>query len=68
MEQFDKRRLHAASLLTAGLFIVSLASTVLAQSKPSKWERSIKAFEAVDKKKKPQLGSLLFIGSSSIRR
>ena len=67
MEQFDKRRLHAGSLLTAGLFIISLASTTLAQSKPNKWERSIKAFEALDKKKKPQLGSLLFIGSSSIR-
>ncbi len=67
MAQFDKERLLTASLLTTGLFIISLASTALAQTKPRKWESSIKAFEAVDKKKKPQLGNVLFIGSSSIR-
>ena len=54
-------------LFIAGIFIISLASAASAQTNPRKWESSIKAFETADKKKKPQTGSVLFIGSSSIR-
>lgn len=49
--------------LTAAL----LLTPVLADEKPSKWEKDIAAFEAKDRSNPPVKGGIVFIGSSSIR-
>lgn len=67
MKQFGKERLHLAGIIISGLFIVSSATPAFAQAKSIKWEKSIAAFEAADKKKMPKEDGVLFIGSSSIR-
>ena len=64
--QFCKRHFIKSLMIITGLLISSWPST-LAQNKPRKWERSIKAYENGDKQKMPELGGVLFIGSSSIR-
>lgn len=51
--------------LVALLAVVSLAVPVF--SAPDKWEKEIAAFEKADAAKPPAKGSILFIGSSSIR-
>ena len=67
MKQFGKERLHLAGIIISGLFIVSSATPAFAQAKSIKWEKSIAAYEAADKKKMPKEDGVLFIGSSSIR-
>lgn len=43
------------------------AVSVVGEEKESRWEKDIKKFEAADKKNPPEKGSVLFLGSSSIR-
>ena len=42
-------------------------SKSLTAAEPSRWEKSIRAFEQQDRKMPPAQGALLFVGSSSIR-
>lgn len=44
-----------------------LLTPVLADEKPSKWEKDIAAFEAKDRENPPAKGGIVFVGSSSIR-
>lgn len=41
--------------------------SVVGEEKESRWEKDIQKFEAADKKNPPEKGSVLFLGSSSIR-
>lgn len=56
--------------LVFGLAWSTLTGSATAQEKPSgpqRWEAAIAAFEAKDKSNPPKPGSVLFLGSSSIR-
>src|SRR5690242_13401592 len=48
------------------LFLAAVTAPLLAD--PAKWEKEIAAFEASDAKNPPPKGSIVFIGSSSIRK
>jgi lysophospholipase L1-like esterase len=61
------RRLFCATLVV-GLSLVAVGFVRAADSSPSaKWEKTIRAFEAADKRSPPPAGAVLFVGSSSIR-
>ena len=46
---------------------MSLSAAIAADHDSSRWEKYIARFEVTDKKKMPEPGGVLFIGSSSIR-
>ncbi len=54
-------------LLAALLVLPRLAFADEPASAPDKWEKTIAAFEAADKKSPPPADAVLFVGSSSIR-
>jgi lysophospholipase L1-like esterase len=61
------RRFYCATLVAGcSLVVVGLVSAA-GPSPSAKWERAIRAFEAADKTSPPPAGSVLFVGSSSIR-
>jgi lysophospholipase L1-like esterase len=63
--------MHRRSCLLTCVAALSLSfsgSAFSADPSPgAKWEKAIRAFEAVDKRSPPPAGAVLFIGSSSIR-
>lgn len=63
------KKLALFSLLALALVVPCLAADEKAEKKndPKKWEGAIAAFEKQDKEHPPKKGSVLFIGSSSIR-
>ena len=62
------------SLIISALVLVLLTSTLHLQAKetktfdPARWEKTIQAFEKQDQKAFPPKRSILFVGSSSIRK
>jgi lysophospholipase L1-like esterase len=61
------RRLFCATLVV-GLSLVGVGLVRAADpSLSAKWDKAIRAFEAADKRSPPPAGSVLFVGSSSIR-
>lgn len=66
------RRSFCAALMI-GSSLIFVGSMPAADKSPSakspsaKWEKAIRAFEAADKQSPPPTGSVLFVGSSSIR-
>ena len=58
--QFFKRHFIKSLMIITGL-LISSGPYILAQTKPRKWERSIKAYENGDKQKMPEIGGVLFI-------
>ena len=61
--------MHAAQLTTLSLLLLAATASADEAEKfaPTRWEETIKKFEAADKKSPPDAGGALFIGSSSIR-
>lgn len=49
------------------LFVVATHPLRAAEQLPSRWEKDVAAFEAIDKTNPPPAGAVLFIGSSNIR-
>lgn len=62
-------RLVAGSLLLLSTFLFRPTNAAPASSanRHAQWEREIKAFEALDRVRRPPTNAVLFVGSSSIR-
>ncbi len=64
-----RKQLASTSFSISISLLLCLGITDAQEKKPkeSKWEKAISAFEKIDQKSKPDKGSVLFLGSSSIR-
>lgn len=69
MKRVNRGRLAASFLLAMAVVAVPAAGELSAQepAKESRWEPSIRAFEAADREHQPPKEGILFVGSSSIR-
>jgi lysophospholipase L1-like esterase len=61
------RRTFCKSLMAASALAIAGFLPAADRSGSAKWERTIAAFEAADKRSPPAPGAVLFVGSSSIR-
>jgi lysophospholipase L1-like esterase len=61
------RRIFCKTFIAAAAVLVAGSLPAADRSGSAKWERTIEAFEAADKKSPPAPGAVLFVGSSSIR-
>ena len=68
MVRLVKNRLAKPAMFAAWLVIFRAITPILAEDKPSRWDREIEAFLEADRVKAPKKNRTLFIGGSSIKR